>query len=201
MIGLGYVGAVTAVCLARDGHDVIGVDLDRTKVDLLAAGQPPIIEEGLQQVTTAAASSGRLKVQDRLDESVAGLRPYLCLRGYAVGPERKSEPRGRRARSRNSSASCCGKASGFPVVVLRSTVPPGTTDAVVAPLLAKASGRKVNEAFGLCFQPEFLREGSSVKDYYNPPFTIVGSESDKAIEVVRSLFGDLPGRVHCDRYP
>ena len=192
VIGLGYVGAVTAVCLARDGHDVIGVDLDRTKVDLLAAGQPPIIEEGLQQVTTAAVSSGRLKVQDHLDASVVACDLIFVCVGTPSAPngsqslvavERVSVQLGELLRD----------AAGFPVVVLRSTVPPGTTDTVVAPLLAKASGRRVNEAFGLCFQPEFLREGSSVKDYYNPPFTIVGSESPRAVDVVRALFGDLPG--------
>lgn len=192
VVGLGYVGAVTAVCLARDGHDVIGVDLDRTKVELLAAGRPPIIEDGLEQVTQAAISSGRLKVQDHLDASVAACDLIFVCVGTPSAPngsqslvavERVTEELGRLMR----------EAEGFPVLVLRSTVPPGTTDTVVAPLLEKASGRRVNETFGLCFMPEFLREGSSVKDYYNPPFTIVGSDSPQAIEVVRALLGGLPG--------
>lgn len=192
VIGLGYVGAVTAVCLARDGHEVTGVDLDRAKVELLAAGKPPIIEEGLGQVTQAAVSSGRLRVMDVLDASAAGHDLIFVCVGtpsaangsqslHAV--ERVAEELGRRLRG----------CQGFPVVVLRSTVPPGTTDTVFAPLLEKASGERVNEAFGLCFMPEFLREGSSVRDYYQPPFTIVGSESPRAVETVRALFGGLPG--------
>jgi len=192
VVGLGYVGAVTAVCLARDGHEVTGVDLDRTKVDLLAAGQPPIIEEGLSQVTEAAAASGRLKVLDRLDASIAGNQLiFVCVGTPSAANgsqslaavERVSEQLGALLRG----------CKDFPVVVLRSTVPPGTTDTVVAPLLEKASGNPVNATFGLCFMPEFLREGSSVRDYYNPPFTIVGSDSTRAVDVVRELFGGFPG--------
>lgn len=192
VVGLGYVGAVTAVCLARDGHEVTGVDLDRTKVDLLAAGQPPIIEEGLGQVTQAAAASGRLKVLDRLEASIADNHLiFVCVGTPSAANgsqslaavERVSEQLGALLRG----------CRNFPVVVLRSTVPPGTTDTVVAPLLEKASGSPVNAIFGLCFMPEFLREGSSVRDYYNPPFTIVGSDSARAVDVVRELFGGFPG--------
>lgn len=192
VIGLGYVGAVTAVCLARDGHEVTGVDLDRSKVELLAAGKPPIIEEGLGQVTQDAVSSGRLRVTDALDASVAGHDLIFVCVGTPSAPngsqslvavERVAEELGRLLRG----------CAGFPVVVLRSTVPPGTTDTVFAHLLERASGQRVNEAFGLCFMPEFLREGSSVRDYYQPPFTIVGSDSPRAVEVVRRLFGGLPG--------
>lgn len=192
VVGLGYVGAVTAVCLARDGHDVTGVDLDRTKVDLLAAGQPPIIEDGLAEVTRAAVASGRLRVLTQLEASIADCQLiFVCVGTPSAANgsqslaavERVSEQLGVLLRS----------CRDFPVVVLRSTVPPGTTETVVAPLLETASGSPVNSTFGLCFMPEFLREGSSVRDYYNPPFTIVGSASTRAVEVVRELFGPFPG--------
>jgi GDP-mannose 6-dehydrogenase len=191
VIGLGYVGAVTSVCLTDDGHEVLGVDVDQSKLDLLMRGQAPIIEEGLQELTERAARSGRLSVANRVDERVAGCDLIFVCVGTPSAPngaqslvavERVADELGK----------MIAKAPGFPVIVIRSTVPPGTTDTLIKPILERASGKKANEGFGLCFQPEFLREGSSVKDYYSPPFTIVGAESDKPIEVLRQLFGSLP---------
>jgi GDP-mannose 6-dehydrogenase len=192
IVGLGYVGAVSSVCLAKDGHSVLGVDLDETKVELLRKGQPPIIEEGLQEVTTEAVTSGRLETTTRLDERVAHCDLIFVCVGTPSAPngsqslvavERVSEQLG----------AVLKDATNFPVVVLRSTVPPGTTDELVRPVLERASGRAVDIDIGLMFQPEFLREGSSVKDFYQPPFTIVGSNSDRAVQVARRLFESLPG--------
>jgi GDP-mannose 6-dehydrogenase len=191
VIGLGYVGAVTAVCLARDGHSVLGIDLDPVKLDLLRRGQPPIIEEGLHDVTRAAAESGRLEVADRVDERIAACDLIFVCVGTPSAPN-GSQNLGAVERVAEQIGSALKSASGFPVVVVRSTIYPGTTDSVVRPLLEKASGKGANRDFGLCFQPEFLREGSSIKDYYTPPFTIVGSDSPRAIEPLRQLFGALP---------
>lgn len=191
VIGLGYVGAVTSVCLTNDGHTVLGVDVDRAKLDLLTRGQAPIIEEGLQELTEKAARSGRLSVHESVDARVGECDLIFVCVGTPSAPngsqslvavERVAEQLGAALRN----------AHGFPVIVLRSTVPPGTTDTLVKPLIERASGKKANVDFGLCFQPEFLREGSSVKDYYKPPFTIVGAESDRPIEMVRRLYGSLP---------
>jgi GDP-mannose 6-dehydrogenase len=193
VVGLGYVGAVTSVCLADDGHEVIGVDVDQSKLDLLMRGQAPIIEEGLQELTARAANSGRLSVSNRVDERMATCDLIFVCVGTPSAPngaqslaavERVVEEIGKVLRN----------ATGFPVIVIRSTVPPGTTDNVLKPILERASGKTANEGFGLCFQPEFLREGSSIKDYYKPPFTIVGAESDKPVEVVRQLYGSLPAQ-------
>jgi len=191
VIGLGYVGAVTAVCLARDGHSVLGIDLDPVKLDLLRRGQPPIIEEGLHDVTRAAAESGRLEVADRVDERIAACDLIFVCVGTPSAPN-GSQNLAAVERVAEQIGSALQSASGFPVVVVRSTIYPGTTDGVVRPLLEKASGKGANRDFGLCFQPEFLREGSSIKDYYTPPFTIVGSDSPRAIEPLRQLFGALP---------
>jgi GDP-mannose 6-dehydrogenase len=191
VIGLGYVGAVTAVCLARDGHSVLGIDLDPVKLDLLRRGQPPIIEEGLHDVTRAAAESGRLEVADRVDERIAACDLIFVCVGTPSAPN-GSQNLAAVERVAEQIGAALKVAKGFPVVVVRSTIYPGTTDSVVRPLLEKTSGKVANRDFGLCFQPEFLREGSSIKDYYTPPFTIVGSESERAIEPLRQLFGALP---------
>jgi GDP-mannose 6-dehydrogenase len=197
VIGLGYVGAVTAVCLARDGHRVIGVDIERKKVELLLDGKAPIIEEGLAELTAAAVSSGNLSAITTIDERVLDCDLIFVCVGTPSAPngsqnlaavERVAEQLGAGLRA----------ASGYPVIVLRSTVPPGTTARLVRPVLERVSGKQDGRGFGLCFQPEFLREGSSVQDYYKPPFTIVGSEHQRSVEVVRQLFGSFAGEfIEC----
>ncbi len=192
VIGLGYVGAVTAACLARDGHEVLGVDLDPTKIKLLSEGKAPIIEEGIGEVTEAAASSGRLRVTTDIRDGVAHCELiFVCVGTPSAANgsqdltavERVAEQLGAVIRD----------ADHFPVVVLRSTVYPGSSEAVVKPILEKAANGTVGTDFGLCFQPEFLREGTSVKDFYNPPFTVIGTECKQTEDRVRALFGPFPG--------
>ena len=192
VIGLGYVGAVTAACLARDGHHVVGVDLDPTKVRLLREGKAPIIEEGIGEVTAAAASSGRLKVTDDIKEGVAECELIFVCVGTPSAPNGSQDLTAVR-RVSEQLGEVLAASDQFPVVVLRSTVYPGSTESVVLPAIEAASGGKAGEQFGLCFQPEFLREGTSVKDFYNPPFTVIGTDCTRSEAKVRELFGDFPG--------
>jgi len=191
VLGLGYVGAVTAICLARDGHEVIGVDVDHTKLDLLRAGRAPIVEDGLQEPAAAAAKSGRLALTDAVDERLASCDiVFVCVGTPSaangsqslVAVERVLEQLGSALRD-------CRQA---PTIVLRSTVPPGTTDTLVTPLLERTSRLRDGSTLSVCFQPEFLREGTSVADFYNPPFTVVGSRFERSTTVVRELFRALP---------
>ncbi len=192
VIGLGYVGAVTAVCLSRDGHDVLGIDLDHTKLDLLRAGKAPIVEEGIGEVTREARDSGRLRVSDKLDREVGECDLiFVCVGTPSAANGSQDLTAIRRVSEQIGRAlEAC---SEFPVVVLRSTVYPGSTESVVKPLLEEHAGGRLGEDFGLCFQPEFLREGSSIKDFYNPPFTVVGTDCEKSADRVQALFGDFPG--------
>ena len=197
VIGLGYVGAVSAVCLARDGHEVIGVDTDPVKLQLLNLGQAPVVEEGLPEIVKSAVENGRLTLCDKIDRRIAECDITLVCVGtpagsgdqYLAAVKRIAEQLGAALRD----------ASHFPVVVLRSTVPPGTTDTAFTTRLEEACGLKAGVDFGVCFQPEFLREGSSIRDFYNPPYTIVGSASERAVQRVKLLFAQLPGEfVHTD---
>jgi len=192
VIGLGYVGAVTAACLARDGHEVLGIDLDPTKLKLLSEGQAPIIEEGIDEITREAVQSGRLQVTDQLDQSLADCDIIFVCVGTPSASNGSQDLTAVRRVMEQIGAAIRGCA-GYPVVVLRSTVYPGITETVVQPILEEHANGKVGEDFGLCFQPEFLREGSSVKDFYNPPFTVIGTECRKSEDTVRRLFGDYPG--------
>jgi GDP-mannose 6-dehydrogenase len=184
------VGAVTSACLARDGHSVLGIDLDPTKLELLRQGKAPIVEAEISEITQAAVDSGCLTVDDSLDQRIGDVDlVFVCVGtpSAASGSQdltavkRVSEQIGR----------VLGSTEGNPVIVLRSTVPPGTTDDIVKPILEQTSGKTEGVDFGLCFQPEFLREGSSVQDFYNPPFTVVGG-GENAVEPVRALFENVP---------
>jgi GDP-mannose 6-dehydrogenase len=193
IFGLGYVGAVSLACLARDGHRVIGVDIDRAKLELIAAGKTPVVEEGMVDLMAAVAASGRVSVTTDVEQAVQDSEISLVCVGTPSAPNgsqdqgavlRLAEAMGRALRH---------KAAGH-VVVMRSTLVPGTVEDVLKPIIERESGKKDGEHFHLCFQPEFLREGSSIKDYDKPPFTIVGANHEAPVEKLRALFGHLPNQ-------
>ena len=191
IFGMGYVGVVSAACLARDGHEVVGVDLDPVKLDLLRQGRSPIIEEGIQDLTHKAVAAGRLTVSDDALAAVRGTElSFVCV-GTPSSPN-GSQDVSAVLRLAGQLGEALRHKQDFHTIVVRSTVEPGTVEEQIRPRIETASGKRSGVDFGLCFQPEFLREGSSIKDYDHPPFTIVGSESDRAIAVLREIFGRLP---------
>jgi GDP-mannose 6-dehydrogenase len=191
IFGLGYVGAVSLACLARDGHDVTGVDIDRTKLDLIASGRSPIIEEGIQELMREVVQSGRVHVTDDTRAAVLGTDlSFICV-GTPSSPN-GSQDLTAILRLAEQLGSVLRTKEGFHTIVVRSTVQPGTVEEHVQPLLEQHSGKTSGVDFGLCFQPEFLREGTSIRDYDNPPFTVIGSNSERGTQVVRDLFGHLP---------
>lgn len=191
ILGLGYVGSVSAVCLARDGHDVVGVDLNPEKLDLLRSGTAPIVEEGIQELTRTAVRSGRLKVTD---DTIAAIGEtdlsFVCV--GTPSSANGSQDLSAVTRVAETIGAALAHKSTFHTVVLRSTVAPGTTVEIVRPALEAKSGKRSGTDFGLCFQPEFLREGSSIRDYDHPPFTVVGGDVAASTEALRRLFGHLP---------
>jgi GDP-mannose 6-dehydrogenase len=191
IFGLGYVGSVSAACLARDGHDVIGVDLSPQKLELLRSGKAPIVEEGIQELTRAAVQSGRLKVTDDALAAVAQTDlSFICVGTPSAA--NGSQDLSAVVRVAEAIGAALARKSSFHTVVLRSTVTPGTALDLVRPALEATSGKRSGTDFGLCFQPEFLREGSSIKDYDHPPFTVAGGDATDSIEALRKLFGHLP---------
>jgi len=190
IFGLGYVGTVSAGCLARDGHDVIGVDPVRTKAELIKAGQSPIIEADIAEIIAAAVKSGRLLATDDQDEAIRQTElSFVC-----VGTP--SQPNGnldltfiRRV------CELIGKAlrnkSARHTVVNRSTILPGTMHGIVIPTLEEYSGKKAGEGFGVCHNPEFLREGSAVKDFNFPPKTVIGEFDAASGDLLASLYAKL----------
>ena len=191
IFGLGYVGAVSLACLSRDGHDVIGVDIDRTKLDLIAAGKTPIVEEGMVDLMAGVAASGRVTVTTDAAEAVHGSEMSLVCVG-TPSAENGSQDQGAMLRLAAEMGRALAVKTAPHVIVFRSTLVPGTVEDVLRPIIEQASGKRDGQDFFLCFQPEFLREGSSIRDYDKPPFTVVGANHDHPIERLQALFGHLP---------
>ena len=191
IFGLGYVGAVSLACLGRDGHDVIGVDIDRTKLDLIMAGKTPVVEEGMVALMQKVAASGRVAVTTDAQRAVLDSEISLVCVGTPSAAN-GSQDQGAILRLAAEIGRAIGDKQAPHVVVFRSTLVPGTVEDVLRPILEEHSGKTDGKDFYLCFQPEFLREGSSIRDYDKPPFTIVGSNHEYAVERLRELFGSLP---------
>jgi GDP-mannose 6-dehydrogenase len=195
IFGLGYVGAVSLACLARDGHRVIGVDIDQAKLDLIAGGKTPVVEEGMVDLMAQVVASGRVSVTRDVGKAVAESEiSFICV-GTPSAPNgsqdqaaivRISEELGRAMRAKPEPH----------VVVFRSTLVPGTVEDVLRPIIERESGKQAGQGFHVCFQPEFLREGSSIRDYDKPPFTIVGANGDAPIAKLKALFAHLPCEFH-----
>ncbi|URI10252.1 nucleotide sugar dehydrogenase [Aquincola tertiaricarbonis] len=192
VFGLGYVGAVSCACLPELGHEVVGVDINPLKVELIASGQSPVVEEGIEELIAAAVKAGQLTATNDVAAAVQGTEVSLISVATPSLPNYMPDLTALDAVVGQIGAEIAKKA-GHHTLVIRSTVAPGTTRARIAPLLEKAAGRQIGDRLSLVFNPEFLREGSSVADFHNPPQTIVGSLDEAGVEVMRRLYAGLPG--------
>lgn len=190
IFGLGYVGAVSLACLVRDGHDVVGVDIDAAKLELIRQGKTPVVEEGMIDLMAAAATSGRVSVTTDAREGILGSDISLICVGTPSAANGSQDQAAVLGLARDIGVALRQKEQPH-VLVFRSTLAPGTVEGEVRPIIERASGKKDGVDFHLCFQPEFLREGSSIRDYDQPPFTIVGANHAYPVEKLRSLFGHL----------
>ncbi len=192
VLGLGYVGAVSAGLLAKEGHEVIGVDPERAKVDLINAGRSPIIEKELGDVIATEVAAGRLRASTTVEDAVRHTDLALVCVGTPSLPNGGIDLRYVRRVCEQIGATLATH-SGAPVVVFRSTMLPGTMREVVIPLLEQHSGKKAGDEFGLCINPEFLREGTAVHDYHHPPKTVIGEINRASGDLVARLYSNLPG--------
>ncbi len=187
VFGIGYVGAVTAACLSQDGHSVIGVDIDQSKVDELNAGAAPVSEPGLDEILKTQVASKRLRATTDVQRAVAESDIALVAVGTPSGADGSVSVAGVEEVVRSIGESLRVARKGYHVV-LRSTLLPGILEERLRPLLEKAAGQKTGPGLVLCNNPEFLRESSAVKDYYNPPYVLVGADSDEQAAPVIKLY-------------
>ncbi len=190
VFGLGYVGVVSAACLATDGHVVVGVDPNETKVDQIASGRSPIVETDIDEMVRAQVAAGRLSAT--MDVAAAVRDTELSL--ICVGTP--SQGNGSLdlkyvARVCEQIGAALAHKSGFHVVVARSTMLPGTMRDLVIPTLERCSGKVAGRDFGVCGNPEFLREGTAVYDYRNPPKTVIGETDARSGDVLASVYAGL----------
>jgi GDP-mannose 6-dehydrogenase len=190
VFGLGYVGAVSLACLADNGHQVIGVDVNPIKVNIINEGRSPIIEHGLDELMCKGVESGSIRALTDSREAVHGTELSIICVGTPSNSNGSLDLRYVERVAYEIGQALADK-DAYHIVVLRSTVLPGTTEQVVIPALEKASGKKCGVDFGVCFNPEFLREGSSIKDFYNPPFTVIGAEDSQVAETIQQLYSGL----------
>jgi GDP-mannose 6-dehydrogenase len=194
VFGLGYVGSVSAACLAAQGHQVVGVDVNRTKVDLMSQGKAPVVEERIGELTAEVVASGALRATTDVAEAIAASEISLICVGTPSAAngslsttylERVAEEIG-------------GVLAGLDrwhTVVFRSTMLPGTCTELLIPILEKESGKTAGVDFGVAVNPEFLREGSSVKDFFDPPKTVIGELDARSAEQVALMYQGLPGEI------
>lgn len=194
IFGLGYVGAVSAGCLASDGHEVIGVDPNAIKVDLINRGVSPIVEKDIDEMIERTVAAGRLRATASVSQAVADSDLSLVCVGTPSQlngnldlsyVRRVCEEIGEAIRQKDS----------FHVVVARSTMLPGSMRSLVIPTLEQASGKKAGVDFGVCNNPEFLREGTAVFDYYHPPKTVIGETDSQAGQRLVDLYSALDAPV------
>ena len=191
VLGLGYVGTVVAGCLARAGHEVIGIDTEPSKVGLVNAGKSPIIEKEIDQVIAQQVEAGRLSASTEVTVAVQQSDLILVCVGTPSRSNGDIELRHVR-RVCEQIGAALRTHPGAPVVVVRSTLLPGTMRELVIPTLEVSSGRHAGTDFGVCVNPEFLREGTAVHDYLNPPKTVIGELTRASGNLLARLYEGIP---------
>jgi GDP-mannose 6-dehydrogenase len=192
VFGLGYVGTVSAACLATEGHDVVGVDVNQAKLTMIGEGRTPVVEERIGDIVREVVASGRLTVTDDVTAAIHGTDLSLVCVGTPSAPNGSLDTTYLQRAAREIGAALGTREStARHTVVFRSTMLPGTCLGVLVPLLEEASGLVAGTDFGVAVNPEFLREGSSVKDFYDPPKTVVGELDPASGDAVLSLYAGL----------
>lgn len=195
VFGLGYVGCVSAACFAKEGHEVIGVDVNPGKVEIIKGGKSPIVETGVGDLIGEMVTAGKLRATTDSGEAVLKSEVSLICVGTPSHPNGSLDLTYIKRVCQEIGAALEQK-KGRHVVVIRSTMLPGTIESVVVPTLEVYSGKKAGRDFGVCINPEFLREGTSLKDFYAPPFTLIGADDEDVAMSVRRLYAGVDAPLH-----
>jgi GDP-mannose 6-dehydrogenase len=193
IFGLGYVGCVSLGCLAKNGHIVIGVDTNLSKVEQINAGKATIIEKDVDIIIAEQRLAGSISATTDNDLAVKNSDISIVAVGTPSTDKGHLNLQYIFTVAENIGNAIQSK-STFHIIAIRSTIMPGTCDKFAA-IVERISGKKRNVDFAIVDNPEFLREGTAVQDYYNPPLTLIGSDNRKAAEEVASLYRQLPGEI------
>jgi len=190
VLGLGYVGCVSAACLAKEGHNIVGVDINKMKVDIINNGKSPIIEKDLDVLIDEAVKNGNLRATIEVSDGVLNSDISLICVGTPSNENGSPDLKFIKRVSKEV-GEVLRKKENYHTVVVRSTVLPSTVEETIIPIIEENSGKKVGEGFGIAMNPEFLREGSSVVDFYNPPFTLIGEFDKESGDIVEQIYSKI----------
>ena len=190
VFGMGYVGSVTAACFAAQGHSVVGVDVNPNKVKMLNAGQAPLVEPSLGDLISEAVRAGRLRATTDAGEAVQASELSLICVGTPSLKSGRLDLSGVERVAGSLGVALAAK-QGFHTIAIRSTILPGTIDTLVLPTLEARSGKRASTDFAVCYNPEFMREGTAVADFYAPPLTVIGAHDPQHARPVADLYGFL----------
>jgi len=190
IFGLGYVGCVTAACLAKDGHTVTGVDINNYKVDLIRSGKSPLIEPGLEELIINGHAANRLHATTQAEEAIQESEISLVCVGTPSNENGSLDLRYIKRVCQEIGAALKHK-NAYHVVVIRSTVLPGTVEETLIPILEQESGLRAGADFGVCMNPEFLREGSAIRDYYQPSFVVIGEIDQRSGNPLEEIYAPV----------
>src|ERR1700752_1784152 len=194
VFGLGYVGSVSAACFAKEGDEVVGVDVNLTKIRIINEGASPVVEAGIGDIIRDEVKAGRLRATDDTNQAIQNTEVSLVCFGTPINTNGSLDLTHVTQVCAEIGAALRQKKDRH-VVVIRSTMLPGTIGGVVIPTLESHSGKKAGTDFGVCINPEFLREGTSVKDFYGPPFTLIGADDEATAATVRQLYSGIEAPV------
>ncbi|EBA18048.1 GDP-mannose 6-dehydrogenase AlgD [Roseobacter sp. SK209-2-6] len=190
VVGLGYVGAVSTACLSALGHSVIGVDIDADKVDKIGRGLSPIHEKDLGSYLFQGVSTGLVHTTTNLVAAVRETDVTFISVGTPTAEDGGCDDSFIRQAARRMARGLRQKNS-FHVFAMRCSIPPGTTLGVLAPIIERLSGKKLGQDFGICFNPEFLREGVAIEDFYNPPKTVIGATDARTAKEMAQIYAPV----------
>ncbi|GAA6180076.1 GDP-mannose 6-dehydrogenase [Shimia sp. NS0008-38b] len=193
VVGLGYVGAVSTACLAKLGHEVVGVDVDAHKVKQIGNGCSPIHEADLSKTLSEGVDGGLISATQDLRAAVADTDVTFVSVGTPTAADGGCDYSYIEQASEAMAEGLRGK-EGFHVFAMRCSIPPGTTMRVMAPILERISGKTVGRDFGVCFNPEFLREGVAIDDFHNPPKTVIGTTDFATAEIMRNIYAPVDAK-------
>jgi len=194
VFGLGYVGCVSSACLADNGHKVMGVDINQTKVDIINSGKSPVVEKDIDGIINRALTADKLIATTAGKEAVKNSEISMICVGTPSKENGSLDLKYVKRVCGEIGASLREK-DDYHVVVLRSTMLPGSVEAEVIPTLEKTSGKKAGTEFGVCMNPEFMREGSSVYDFYHPPMIVIGEVDKRSGDIVEQIYANIDAPV------
>jgi len=194
VVGLGYVGSVCSACLAERGHDVVGVDTSDWKVDCIRRGESPIVEKGLPELIGRAVRAGKLSATTRITEAMPGADLVLVCVG-TPSAEDGSLDLSHVKRACGEVGAALQGSGRFVTVVMRSTMLPGSVGDLLAPVLEQAARGKAGREFGVAYNPEFLREGTAVEDFFGADYTILGCDEPRSEAALRQLYDGVGGEL------